>query len=75
MDVPWAAARLARDFLLSILYKFAVHDRHPLSAIPCGTHFAWRAETLQNVSADAIYTIVEGQGIKSSVKLPAPAAR
>jgi hypothetical protein len=32
-------------------------------------------ETLQNVSGDAIYTIVEGQGIKSSVKLPAPAAR
>jgi hypothetical protein len=32
-------------------------------------------ETLQNVSGDAIYTIVEGQGIKSSVKLAAPAAR
>jgi enediyne biosynthesis protein E4 len=32
-------------------------------------------ETLQNASGDAIYTIVEGQGIKSSVKLPAPAAR
>jgi enediyne biosynthesis protein E4 len=32
-------------------------------------------ETLQNISADAIYTVVEGQGIKSSVKLPAPAAR
>jgi hypothetical protein len=32
-------------------------------------------ETLQNVSADAIYTIVEGQGIKSSVKLPAPVVR
>jgi hypothetical protein len=32
-------------------------------------------ETLQNVSGDAIYTIVEGHGIKSSVKLPAPAAR
>jgi hypothetical protein len=31
-------------------------------------------ETLLNVSADAIYTIVEGQGIKNSVKLPAPAA-
>jgi enediyne biosynthesis protein E4 len=31
-------------------------------------------ETLQSVPADAIYTIVEGQGIKSSVKLPAPAA-
>jgi len=26
-------------------------------------------ETLQNVSADAIYTIVEGQGIKGSVNL------
>ena len=26
-------------------------------------------ETIQNVSADAIYTIVEGQGIKSSVNL------
>jgi hypothetical protein len=32
-------------------------------------------ETLQNISADAIYTIVEGQGIKSSVKLSAPATR
>jgi hypothetical protein len=32
-------------------------------------------ETLQNVSADAIYTIVEGQGIKRSIKLSAPAAR
>jgi hypothetical protein len=31
-------------------------------------------ETLQSVPADAIYTIVEEQGIKSSVKLPAPAA-
>jgi hypothetical protein len=32
-------------------------------------------ETLQNISADAIYTIAEGQGIKSSVKLPAPVVR
>jgi hypothetical protein len=32
-------------------------------------------ETLQNVSGDAIYTIVEGQGIKSSVKLAAPTTR
>jgi hypothetical protein len=32
-------------------------------------------ETLVNISADAIYTIVEGQGIKNSVKLPAPATR
>jgi len=32
-------------------------------------------ETLQSVPADAIYTIVEGQGIKSTIKLSAPAAR
>jgi hypothetical protein len=30
-------------------------------------------ETLRNVSADAIYTIVEGQGIKDTIKLPPPA--
>jgi hypothetical protein len=29
-------------------------------------------ETLKNVASDAIYTIVEGQGIKGSVKLPPP---
>jgi hypothetical protein len=32
-------------------------------------------ETLLNIPADAIYTIVEGQGIKNSIKLPALAAR
>jgi hypothetical protein len=29
-------------------------------------------ETLRNIPADAIYTIVEGQGIKSTVKLLPP---
>jgi hypothetical protein len=29
-------------------------------------------ETLQNVPADCTYTIVEGQGIKSTIKLPPP---
>jgi hypothetical protein len=29
-------------------------------------------ETLRNVPADAIYTIAEGQGIKSTIKLPPP---
>ena len=33
------------------------------------------AEVLRNIAADAIYTIVEGQGIKSSEKLPPPAAQ
>jgi hypothetical protein len=32
-------------------------------------------ETIQNIPADAIYTIVEGQGIKSTVKLPPLAPR
>jgi hypothetical protein len=32
-------------------------------------------ETLKNVPADAIYTIVEGQGITGTIKLPAPASR
>ena len=31
-------------------------------------------EVLRNVPADAIYTIVEGEGIKNSIKLPAPDA-
>ncbi len=31
-------------------------------------------ETLRNVSADAIYTVVEGQGIKGTIKLPPPAS-
>jgi enediyne biosynthesis protein E4 len=30
-------------------------------------------ETLRNVPADAIYTVVQGQGIKNTVKLPPPA--
>ena len=30
-------------------------------------------ETLRNVSADAIYTVVEGRGIKDTIKLPPPA--
>jgi enediyne biosynthesis protein E4 len=29
-------------------------------------------ETLRNIPADAIYTIVEGQGIKGTIKLPPP---
>ena len=29
-------------------------------------------EELKDVPADAIYTLVEGQGIKETVKLPAP---
>jgi hypothetical protein len=29
-------------------------------------------EILRNVPADAIYTIVEGQGIKGTIKLPPP---
>jgi hypothetical protein len=29
-------------------------------------------ETLQNVAADAIYTIVEGSGIRNSIPLPPP---
>jgi enediyne biosynthesis protein E4 len=32
-------------------------------------------ETLRNVPADAIYTVVEGQGIKNTIKLPPPAPR
>jgi len=32
-------------------------------------------ETLRNVPADAIYTIIEGQGIKSTIKLPPPPSR
>jgi enediyne biosynthesis protein E4 len=37
-------------------------------------HIRWpsgETEELKNVAADAIYTIVEGQGIKDAVKLPA----
>jgi ASPIC/UnbV protein len=33
------------------------------------------AETLTNVAADAIYTLVEGRGITTTVKCPPPAAR
>jgi hypothetical protein len=29
-------------------------------------------EELKNISADAIYTIVEGQGIQNTIKLPPP---
>jgi hypothetical protein len=32
-------------------------------------------ETLRNVPADAIYTILEGQGIKATIKLPPPPSR
>jgi len=32
-------------------------------------------ETLRNIPADAIYTIVEGQGVKSTVKLLPPTPR
>jgi enediyne biosynthesis protein E4 len=32
-------------------------------------------ETLRNVPADAIYTVVQGQGIKNTIKLPPPAPR
>lgn len=32
-------------------------------------------ETLRNVPADAIYTVVEGQGIKNTIKLAPPAPR
>jgi hypothetical protein len=32
-------------------------------------------ETLRNLPADAIYNIVEGQGIKATIKLPPPASR
>jgi enediyne biosynthesis protein E4 len=32
-------------------------------------------ETLKNVASDAIYTIVEGQGIKETIKLPPPNSR
>ncbi len=31
-------------------------------------------ESLRNIPADAIYTIVEGQGVKNTVKLPPPAS-
>jgi len=31
-------------------------------------------EEIKNVPADAIYTIVEGQGIQNTIKLPAPGA-
>jgi hypothetical protein len=32
-------------------------------------------ETLRNVPADAIYTVVQGQGIKNTIKLAPPAPR
>jgi hypothetical protein len=32
-------------------------------------------ETLRNIPADAIYTIIEGQGVKDTIKLPPPATR
>jgi hypothetical protein len=32
-------------------------------------------ETLRNIPADAIYTIVEGQGIKGTIKLSPPTSR
>lgn len=32
-------------------------------------------ETLRNVPADAIYTVVQGQGIKNTIKLPPPLPR
>ena len=32
-------------------------------------------ETLRNVPADAIYTVVQGQGIKNTIKLSSPASR
>jgi hypothetical protein len=31
-------------------------------------------EILRNIPADAIYTIIEGQGVKNTVKLPPPAS-
>ena len=31
-----------------------------------------RLETLSNIAPDAIYTVMEGQGIRSSVPLPMP---
>jgi hypothetical protein len=33
-----------------------------------------RSEELKNVAADAIYTIVEGKGVQSKMKLPPPGA-
>jgi hypothetical protein len=47
-------------------------------AIRCKVEIRWPnggLETLLNIPADAIYTIVEGQGINRSVKLPVPAGR
>ncbi len=32
-------------------------------------------ETLHNIAADAIYTVIQGQGIKNTIKLPSPAPR
>jgi len=32
-----------------------------------------KVETLENVAADAIYTIVEGSGIRNTTPLPPPA--
>jgi hypothetical protein len=34
-----------------------------------------KVEELHGVAADAIYTLVEGEGIKNTVKLPAPESR
>ena len=34
-----------------------------------------QTETLKNVAADAIYTIVEGSGIRDTTALPAPGQR
>jgi hypothetical protein len=34
---------------------------------PSGAH-----DELKNIPADAIYTIVEGQGIQTTIKLPSP---
>jgi hypothetical protein len=31
-----------------------------------------KVETLENVAADAIYTVLEGSGIRSSTALPPP---
>src|ERR1700693_3587208 len=63
MDAPWGAVRLVRDFSLSTLDKFAVHDRHPLRAIPCGTRFA--AGSGRSRSAEA-----RGRRLPDVLRLP-----
>ena len=55
---------------LILTFGLAQHDKAEAVEIrwPSG-----KVESLENVAADAIYTIVEGSGIRNAIPLPPPA--